>query len=50
VLRRLAEIDKKLLEHDLVLREVIERLGPLLNPLSEDETEKRKIGYHEGNR
>lgn len=36
VLRRLAEIDKKLLEHDVVLREVVERLAPLLNPPPED--------------
>jgi ORF6N domain len=50
VLRRLAEIDKKLLEHDVVLREVVERLAPLLNPPPEDETEKPKIGYHRGNR
>ncbi len=45
VLRRLAEIDKKLLEHDSVLREVIERLAPLLNPPPEDETKKPRIGF-----
>ena len=50
VLRRLAEIDKKLLEHDVVLREVVERLSPLLNPPPEDDTKKPKIGYHRGNR
>jgi ORF6N domain len=50
VLRRLAEIDKKLLEHDSVLREVVERLSPLLNPPPEDEATKPKIGYHRGNR
>jgi hypothetical protein len=50
VLRRLAEIDKKLLEHDVVLREVIERLSPLLNPPDEDDPKKPKIGYHRGNR
>lgn len=52
VLKRLAEIDKKLLEHDVVLREVVERLSPLLNPADEDEaeTKKPKIGYHRGNR
>lgn len=50
VLRRLAEIDKKLLEHDSVLREVIDRLAPLLNPPLEDEIKKPKIGYHRGNR
>jgi len=45
VLRRLAEIDKKLLEHDSVLREVVERLSPLLNPPPENETAKPKIGF-----
>lgn len=52
VLKRLAEIDKKLLEHDVVLREVVERLSPLLNPPDEDkdEAKKAKIGYHRGNR
>jgi hypothetical protein len=48
VLRRLSEIDKKLLEHDVVLREVIERLQPLLNP--PPEKPKSKIGFHRGNR
>ena len=42
VLRRLSEIDKKLLEHDVVLREVIGRLQPLLNPAPEKP--KPKIG------
>ena len=51
VLKRLAEIDKKLLEHDVVLREVVERLSPLLNPSAdEDGAKKPKIGYHRGNR
>jgi hypothetical protein len=50
VLKRLAEIDKKLLEHDVVLREVVDRLSPLLNPPPEDEIKKPKIGYHRGNR
>ncbi len=50
VLKRLAEIDKKLLEHDVVLREVVERLSPLLNPEPEDDSKKPKIGYHRGNR
>jgi len=48
VLRRLAEIDKKLIEHDVVLREVLERLQPLLNPAPEKS--KPKIGFHRGNR
>jgi hypothetical protein len=51
VLKRLAEIDKKLLEHDVVLREVVERLSPLLDaPPPEEDAKKPKIGYHRGNR
>ena len=45
VLKRLAEIDKKLLEHDVVLQDVVEKLLPLLNPPPED-TPKRRIGFH----
>jgi hypothetical protein len=48
ILKRLALIDRKLLEHDVVLREVVEKLGPLLAP--PDNSAKRKIGFHEGNR
>jgi hypothetical protein len=48
VLRRLAEIDRKLIEHDVVLREVLERLQPLLNP--PPEKPKRKIGFYTGSR
>ena len=47
-LRRLAEIDKKLLEHDVVLREVLERLQPLLNP--PQPLKKPLIGFHPGDR
>ncbi|MEO7797907.1 MAG: ORF6N domain-containing protein [Opitutaceae bacterium] len=50
VLRRLAEIDKKLIEHDVVLREVLERLQPLLDAPDEDDEAKPKIGFHKGNR
>lgn len=45
VLKRLAQIDKKLLEHDLVLRDVVEKLLPLLNAPPEPEPPKRRIGY-----
>jgi hypothetical protein len=48
VLRRIAEIDKKLIEHDVVLSEVVKRLQPLLNP--PPEPKKPKIGFHPGNR
>ena len=47
-LRRLSEIDKKLLEHDVVLREVLERLQPLLDPPAAPK--KPLIGFHPGNR
>ena len=47
-LRRLSEIDKKLLEHDVVLREVLERLQPLLDPPAAPK--KPLIGFYPGNR
>ena len=50
ILQRLAEIDGRLLEHDTVLREVVERLQPLLDAPAEDETAQAKIGFHQGNR
>lgn len=50
VLRRLAEIDKKLIEHDVVLRQVVESLQAFLDAPEEDESEKPKIGFHKGNR
>jgi hypothetical protein len=50
ILKRLAEIDRRLIEHDSVLREVVERLQPLLDAPKVDESAKPKIGYHRGNR
>jgi hypothetical protein len=50
ILKRLAEIDSRLVEHDSVLREVIDRLQPLLDAPAVDEKTKPKIGYHQGNR
>jgi len=50
ILKRLAEIDRRLLEHDVVLREMVERIQPLLNAPDEEAESKRKIGFHEGNR
>lgn len=44
VLKRLEQIDKKLLEHDLVLRDVVEKLLPLLSP--EEPSPRRRIGFH----
>ena len=46
ILRRLAEFDKKLLTHDVVLRDIYEKLAPLL--ASPDEPPKRRIGFHQG--
>ncbi len=48
ILKRLAQHDKKLLEHDLVLQDVVEKLLPLLDP--PPAPPKRKIGFHAGNR
>jgi hypothetical protein len=46
VLQRLAEIDRRLLEHDVVLRDVYQKLLPLLDPPREPE--RRKIGFSRG--
>jgi hypothetical protein len=43
ILRRLAEIDKTLLLHDEGLRDLYEKLMPLLEP--EQEPARRKIGF-----
>src|SRR5258706_10204916 len=43
ILKRLAEIDKTLLEHDSALRTIWSKLQPLLAP--EPETPKRRIGF-----
>ena len=50
VLKRLAEIDRRLIEHDSVLREVVERLQPLLDAPAVDDAKKPKIGFHRGDR
>ncbi len=51
ILKRLAEIDRRLLEHDVVLQEVIARIQPLLDATPvDDEEAKPRIGYHRGNR
>ncbi|MSU47545.1 MAG: ORF6N domain-containing protein [Opitutus sp.] len=48
ILRRLAEIDRTLLSHDAALRDLFQKLRPLLMPPSE--TPKARIGFHQGNR
>jgi len=47
ILKRLAQIDKKLLEHDVVLQDVVEKLLPLLSPPPEP-APKRRIGFNAG--
>jgi hypothetical protein len=44
VLKRLAEIDKTLLRHDAALRDVYQKLLPLLQPPADPP--KRRIGFH----
>jgi hypothetical protein len=46
ILKRLAEIDKTLLQHDSALRDVYQKLRPLLQPPPEPpEPPKRRIGF-----
>ena len=44
ILKRLAEIDKSLLTHDLALRDIYQKLRPLLEPAPLPE--KPQIGFH----
>jgi hypothetical protein len=48
ILKRLAEIDKTLLVHDAALRDLYQKLLPLLSP--PPDSSKPKIGFHPGNR
>jgi hypothetical protein len=43
ILKRLSEIDRTLLQHDVALRDVYRKLQPLLAP--PPEPEKRRIGF-----
>ena len=43
ILKRLAEIDKTLLEHDTVLRDIYQKLLPLLAP--PPDAPRRQIGF-----
>jgi hypothetical protein len=43
ILKRLAEIDKRLLEHDTVLRDIYQKLLPLLAP--PPDAPRRQIGF-----
>jgi hypothetical protein len=44
ILKRLAQIDRKLLVHDVVLRDIYRKLQPLLS--SPPAPSKREIGFH----
>jgi hypothetical protein len=44
ILKRLAEIDRRLLQHDGALRDIYRKLLPLLQP--PPEPPKRRIGFH----
>ena len=44
ILKRLAEIDKTLLTHDLALRDIYQKLRPLLEP--PPAPPKPEIGFH----
>ena len=47
ILKRLAEIDHSLLQHDASLRDIYRKLLPLLQPASQ--SSKRRIGFLPGN-
>ena len=46
ILKRLAEIDRTLLQHDVALRDIYRKLLPLLQP--PPDPPKRRIGFHSG--
>lgn len=46
ILKRLAEIDQSLLEHDTALRDIYKKLLPLLEP--PPDPPKRRIGFLKG--
>ena len=46
ILKRLAEIDRSLLQHDVALRDIYRKLLPLLQP--SPDPPKRRIGFHSG--
>ncbi|HEX7632056.1 MAG TPA: ORF6N domain-containing protein [Lacunisphaera sp.] len=45
IFRRLAEIDKKLVTHDVILRDIYEKLRPLLVPPA---LPRKEMGFHVG--
>jgi hypothetical protein len=45
IMKRLAEVDKKLVTHDVILRDIYEKLRPLLAP---PELPRKEMGFHVG--
>jgi len=43
IMRRLAEVDKRLVTHDVILRDIYEKLRPLLAP---PRVQRKPIGFH----
>lgn len=43
IMKRLAEVDKKLVTHDVILRDIYEKLRPLLAP---PEVPRKEMGFH----
>jgi hypothetical protein len=48
ILKRLAEIDRTLLQHDSSLRDIYRKLLPLLQPAPPELTRRRRIGFVSG--
>ncbi len=44
IMKRLAELDKKLVTHDVILRDIYEKLRPLLAP--PPEPPRKELGFH----
>lgn len=44
IMKRLAEIDKRLVTHDVILRDIYEKLRPLLTP--PPEPPRKEMGFH----
>lgn len=45
IMKRLAEVDKKLVTHDVILRDIYEKLRPLLAPMP---VPRKELGFHVG--
>lgn len=45
IMKRLAEVDKRLVTHDVILRDIYEKLRPLLTP---QKIPRKEMGFHDG--